>query len=289
VPIIPDLPIGDYHADLSLSKSKLADLDEHGPLYYFHRHVAKTIPGRETDALRLGRVFDGMMDDENRERLRWAELLPEDAPRKPSDRKRFAKKQSPDTAERCKWWDDYLSRNHGREMVTADERHLLEGMASALRDNPHFAKLWPLCQRQVTIRRDLPEFGLSLQSRPDGLCLGHNFAVDVKSIDSIDSIPRQTIKYAYAMQAAIGQWLLAQEGHVVEWYLAFVEKTEKPRSRMYRIPEIALSAEWNRCKRLVGDVAARLKSGDWSEVHPDEIPVLELPEWQVRKLEQACA
>lgn len=286
--ILYDIGIEDYHNDASLSKSKLADLDGQGPLYYFHRHVAKTIPGRETDALRMGRIFDGMMDNEDRERIRWAELLPDDAPRKPSDRERFAKKQSPDTAERCKWWDDYLAKNHGLEMVTSDERHMLEGMASALRENPHFAKLWPLCQRQVTIRSELPEFGLSLQSRPDGLCLPHGFAVDVKSIDSIESIPRQTIKYSYAMQAAIGQWLLAQEGNTVEWYLAFVEKTEKPRSRMYRIPEVALNAEWMRCKRLVSDIASRLKSGNWNEVHPEEIPILELPEWQIRKLEQVC-
>ncbi len=158
-----------------------------------------------------------------------------------------------------------------------------------LKINTDFAKLWPMCRKQVTIRRELPEFGLSLQSRPDGLCLEHGFAVDVKSIANIDQIPKQTIDFAYDMQASISQWLLAQEGHQIEWFLAFVEKTEKPRTRMFRIPEVALSAAWQRTKRLVSEVARRTRDNSWAEEHPAEIPVMDLPEWRVRSLEKQLA
>lgn len=289
MPIFTDISIEAYHSAPALSKSKLADLDGKGPEFYFHRHIAKTIPHTDSDALRIGRVFDGMMDDEERERARWAEAPPADLGNRPSDRERFAKKPSPETVERCARWDEYLARNQGKEMVSGPDRALLTRMAVALRGNPHFARLWPLCQKQVTIRRDLLDFGVSLQSRPDGLCLEHGFAVDVKSIDDIDSIPRQTIGFSYGLQAAIGQWLLAQEGHPIEWYLAFVEKTERPRTRVFRIPEVALVAEWNRCKRLVAEVSRRMRENDWAEAHPEDIPVLELPAWQVKRLEAAAS
>lgn len=285
MPLLYDIPITDYHNSDILSKSKLADLDKKGPEYYLHRHVLRTIPNEETDALRLGRIFDGYMDNETRERARWADPIPEEIGKRPSDRERFAKKPSPETLARVAAWDSYLARNHGRELVTDEDRHQIEACAFALNGNPHFAKLWPLCKKQVTIRRELPEFGLSLQSRPDGLCLEHGFAVDVKTIANIDDIPKQTINFAYALQASIGEWLLAQEGHPITWYLAFVEKTEKPRSRMFRIPEVAMVAEWQRCKRLVSEIARRTKDNDWNETHPDEIPVLDLPQWQVKKLE----
>ncbi len=285
--IITDLDIQSYHASDVLSKTKLSDLDKKGPNYYLHRHVLRTIPNEETEALRFGRIFDGFMDDETRERSRWADPIPDEIGKRPSDRERFAKKPSSETLARVAAWDNYLARNQGRELVSDEDRHQIEACAAALLDNPHFAKLWPMCKKQVTIRRELPEFGLSLQSRPDGLCLEHGFALDVKSIANIDAIPRQTIDFSYALQAAIGEWLLAQEGHPITWYLAFVEKTEKPRSRMFRMPEVAMAAEWNRCKRLVSEVARRTKDNDWNEVHPDEIPVLDLPEWQVRKLEKS--
>lgn len=285
MPIFTDLSIADYHADTALSKSKLADLDDCGPEFYHGRHITKTIPHEESDALRFGRLFDSFIDDEQRERARWAEFPPADLGSRPSDRERNAKEPKPETVARIARWDAYLARNVGKELVEVHDRKRMERMGAALNANPHFAALWPKCARQVTIRRDLPDFGVALQSRPDGLCLEHGFAVDVKTIDDIASIPRQTIAFSYALQAAIGQWLLAQEGHQIEWFLAFVEKAEKPRTRLYRIPEVALAAEWNRAKRLIKDVADRIASGNWTEAHPAEIPILDLPHWQLKKLE----
>lgn len=285
MPIHTDITIDAYHGSDALSKTKLADLDSCGPAYCHGRYITKTIPGSDTDALRFGRLFDDHIDDPVRASLKWAEPQPADLGNRPSDRERNAKNPSPETVARIARWDAYLTRNAGKVLVTPDERRMLDSMAAALAGNPHFARLWPMCARQVTIRRELPDLGVTLQARPDGLCLDHGFAVDVKTIDDIASIPRQTIAFSYAMQAAIAQWLLAQEGHTVEWYLAFVEKAECPRTRMFRIPELALNAEWARAKRLIREWSDRLASDNWAESYPEEIPVLTLEKWQERKLE----
>jgi hypothetical protein len=55
---------------------------------------------------------------------------------------------------------------------------------------------------------------------------------------------------------------------------------------MFRIPEVALAAAWQRTKRLVAEVARRTKDNAWGEEHPAEIPVMDLPEWRVRSLEK---
>lgn len=285
MPILTDVSITEYHACGVLSKSKIMDFIKYGPMDYYHRHVALTIPRVETDAMRLGRLFDGLMDNEDRERDRWASPLPDDAPRRPSDRERFAKKPSPETLERCKWWDDYLAANHGKEVVDAEDRHKLEDMSASLLANQHFARLWPMCQRQVTIRRELPEFGISLQSRPDGLCLeGDKFLLDVKSVHCMDAFAKQAIALGYNIQLAIGQWLLAKDGHQVEAYLGVTESKEKGRSRVYRLPDVALDAGWQTTKKAVADIAQRMKSGDWSDPQ-ESIEELRLPEWQTKQLE----
>lgn len=45
-------------------------------------------------------------------------VLPEDAPRRPSDRQRNAKKPSPETLAAIEWWDDFNESTKGCEIIT---------------------------------------------------------------------------------------------------------------------------------------------------------------------------
>jgi hypothetical protein len=289
MPILTDIPIDQYHQSEVLSKTKLCDFDAFGPEDYKARHVDRSIPGRSSDALRFGRLYDGLCDNEERERARWAPVLPGDAPRRPTPAQKNAKKPSEETVAAVAWWDKWNAMHGGKEEVSADERARLDDMLGAFRRNSFAAGLWDLCQRQVTIRRELPALGVSLQSRPDGLCLGTDqpFLADIKTTHDLRGFARDAIAFGYHLQLAIGQWLLAQEGHQVDAYLIVVESKLRPRCKVFTVPEVALAAGWTKCKELTEEIARRIRDNDWTDTQA-AIEELELPKWQVKQLEEVA-
>ena len=83
-----------------------------------------------------------------------------------------------------------------------------------------------------------------------------------------------------------GLWLLAKEGIQAEAYLIVVESKRAPRCKVFRMPEIALAAGWEKAKRLMDEIARRMKANDWTE-RQESIEEITLPGWQLNKLENA--
>ena len=288
--IIRSEDIRAYHDRQSLSKSKLGTFDRFGAAHYHAQYIAKTMPGPDSPALWFGRRFDGLCDNEDRERNTWAPPLPEDAPKKPSSSQRNAKKPSPETVAAIAWWDEWNAKHGGKVEVGEDDRQTLLEMMHALDANEHAHKLWSheQCERQLTIRRELPALGIELQSRPDGVNLTAElpYIADIKTTADLSRFPNDCITYGYHMQLAIGQWLLAKEGVQAEAYLIVVESKRAPRCKVFRMPEIALAAGWEKAKRLMDEIARRMKANDWTE-RQESIEEITLPGWQLNKLENA--
>lgn len=278
--------ITDYHTSGAFGKSSLMDFAKYGAADFYARHIAKTMVREDTPAFRFGRLFDGLTEDEAKERARWAPPLPEDMPNRPSARQRDAKKPSPETVAAIARWDEWLTVHAGKEEVSERERAILNDMLEAMAMNDCARKLWCPCEKQVSIRCRLDGLGISLQSRPDGLHLGSgSYIADIKTCRDIDRFPLDSLAFGYHCQLALGQWLLAKEGYLCDAYLIAVEKKLKPRCRVYRMPEIALAAGWEKCKALADEVARRIAANDWSEPQESAQEML-LPDWTIRRLEE---
>jgi len=88
-------------------------------------------PRKETAALRMGTlVHQATLEPE----LFSTQLItvPEDAPKKPTDKQRTAKKPKPETLEAITWWDNFNEQAKGKTIVDADEQEAALKMGLAL-------------------------------------------------------------------------------------------------------------------------------------------------------------
>jgi hypothetical protein len=281
--IIRNEPIGVYHDNAALSKSKIMDYIKRGPRYYEAVWIKKTEPRKEGKALWLGARFDGLTDNADRELATWAPEIPEDAPRRSPEKHRNAKKPSPETLASFAWWDEWDAKHAGKITVSNEDRFILQQMLAEFRANPLVGRMWERCERQVTIRCELPDLGISLQARPDGVILDPKAPemADVKSTRSLASFDRDFFAFGYHCQAAIGQWLLAIEGFDVSERTTFpvVESCRYPRCEVRKAPEGALAHGWAIVKKAVEEIAARTKANNWREDAQVEVKEINVPKW----------
>jgi hypothetical protein len=271
--IILDLSIEDYHcskgvAGIALSKSKLVVLKENGPAAFEGQFITRTVSGKASDALEFGKAFDDMVCMSPAGWHQRYAIRPQGMDGRTAEGKAWAKE------------------NAHRETVTHQEFLTMEAMVRAMCDNPLVSFKGGLFQ--ATIRRELTIDGTTviLQARPDFLT--ETAAWDIKSTKDLRWFDRDCLTYHYHWQAAICQWLLAQEGRKTDFLLIAVEKTVTPRCRVKRIPEVALAAAWVEVKAVITEIVQRTKSGDWTD-RQEEIDEIVLKPWQVKELEAVGA
>lgn len=270
-----NMPMDEYHASDAVSNSKAKVFKEYGAQRFYRQYIAKDLPGEDSPALAFGRAFDDML---------FAPPSVFDAAyvRKP-EAMNFATKEG-------KAWRD---ENADKTIVSDNDWTIMMEMAKAIADNPIAASLLSSGTAQVSIRAELPEFGIVAQSRPDwlrmeptpGICAGPCI-VDLKTTADLNSF--DPIKWGYHMQIALGQALLAREGIMADAFLLVVEKTRSPRCKVISLPELALAAGWNRFYRIAMQIGGRLRSGDWTETQ-EAVEVANIKPWQLKELEmEAC-
>lgn len=266
----PELPIDRYHASAPawLSKTSLRDYISHGPAWWKMAYLDGSIP-RPTP----GGAIQGLALDC---------LLTEGAE---SFAARFAVKPAGIDG-RTKAGKEWAEANSGREILNADDAAILSDAADAVRR----CCAWPQIERaaaQLTARRESPALGLGLQSRPDWLRIDGGSAVlwDLKKTCDLDKFGKQAVDLGYHLQAAIAGWCLAGDGIGLERaYLVAVEWERGARCRVYEIPHAALEAGDRLMREVAADIAARIKSGDWTDrqAGPEPLPI---PDWLMRQME----
>ena len=111
-----DVPSEVYHRGPGISKSGLDLIDTSGALYW----TVKQNPREATEAMALGTILHALVLEPDTFDQRYI-AAPKDAPRKPSDRERYAKKPSPETLQRVAWWDEFEQQAQGRIVVPNDD------------------------------------------------------------------------------------------------------------------------------------------------------------------------
>ena len=268
-----NMPMDDYHADTAISNSKIRVFACDGPQRFYRQFIAKDLPGEDSPAFAFGRAFDDLVFGTAAEFNAKYAVRPEGLDLRTADGKAWK------------------TANEGKASISDNDWQVMSDMQFAMRQNQFAVDLLSIGRPQVTIRRDVPDLGIVVQSRPDwfsefpllGVTQGTGYIVDLKTTSDLDSFDNSTTKYGYHRQVAMAQYLLAQEGHICDAFLLVVEKTRAGRCRVRRLPEVALAAGFAQFRRYGAEIGRRLAANDWTD-RQVAIEECRLTSWQEKEL-----
>lgn len=196
----------DYHASPGISNSWLSDMAR-SPAYCYGMRMDPNRPPAEEKkgqlegtlchcaTLEPGAFFD-----------RYA-VLPEDAPKRPTDAQWNAKNPGPSSVEAMKWWTTFGEDNAGKRIITAEQHATAFAQAASLRALPEIAELLSGGHPEVSAFWVDEETGELCRCRPDWVHpVGGNRVIicDVKTYGdaSPGEFARQVARKGYHRQDA---------------------------------------------------------------------------------------
>lgn len=221
----------DYDADTGLNQSA-AKLLLVSPAHF--RDYLDS-PKKETAALRMGTLVHLA----TLEPLRFhSELItvPEDAPKKPTDKQRNAKKPKPETLEAIAWWDNFNEQAKGKTIVDADEQESARKMGAALIAELKHCGVKTIAQElALTCTYD----GLKLKGQLD-IISEDGWIYDLKTFEkrlSTYTVRSSVYKWGYQYQAAYYCLLFKQVFGIRAkgFRMVCVEKGSPNATRIYQI------------------------------------------------------
>lgn len=134
-------------------------------------------------------------------------VLPEEAPKRPTDRQIFAKKPSSETLYAVDYWNHFNKIAAGKGILTKDEYEMITGMRQSVRTHPFAKLLLSEGVSETTVIFDVTVDGEKVRCkvRPDRTpAVEMKVLLDLKSTEDAgyDSFVRSCKKFGYFQQAA---------------------------------------------------------------------------------------
>lgn len=266
--LIPGIPIEEYHRHPSISKSQL-DQFAKSPAHYL---ASLTTPRKETDAMRFGRIFHGMVLEPERVKIAVAPQC---------DRR---------TKEGKAIWDIFCTANAGAEIVKAEEGEMLNGMAASIKAHPAASALLnagPGIAEGSAFWRDV-QSGELCRCRPDFYRQDLGIIVDLKTTDdaSPEAFAKSIAKYGYHRQNSMYvDGVESSTGDIVKGFVFVVTEKSAPYcTAVYSLDTQGVELGRDQYKKLLLDLAD-CKIAKKFPGYSDRIETLSLPAWEVRKYE----
>lgn len=286
--IIHGEPAETYHAAPGVTNHRLLDFARPNvPLLFYRKHVTKEAPDTiGGPALLFGEYFHALaLEGEAVADSRFV-VVPDVAPRRPTERQVNAKKPSPETVDAIAWWANFDKLNAGKKEISAEDRDLAWKMVSSIREKPKTKALFDFGKPEVVARYQMGSF--PIQSRLDWFDerldeWQRPLIVDIKTIDSLANFERQFLNYGYYRQAAFYQLVVSEAMKLTGAYPRFkfvaVEKTEPYQCLVYTPGETSLDIGRNEVLADLKRLKVCFDTGIWPGT-PDEEQTVEVPEWK---------
>jgi hypothetical protein len=297
VTILTTETIDAYHRHDAISNSKLKTF-RRSPLLYHKAYVERSVQIADSDALRVGRAFDCLLFDGRDVYQRIYAVKPQTYENEKGEVKKWTR-----SAKVCERWEDAQTML-GRTVISHEHGLLCQKMLVAVQSNPFARALLSQGAPQLTFRRHALAFGLEVQTRPDwfsekpidipelGLTSnGRPYIVDLKTTEDFDDwyqvndpeSPRTgkaVIKNRYDMQAALGQWIIAQEVGPTAHFLLVQEKAEPTRTATVCMDDEYLDMAFAEVSLDLNRLRACKDRNVWPG-SPDRVITLHAKDWQL--------
>lgn len=276
-----------YHAAPGVTNHRLADFSRPNvPLLFYRKYISKEAPDQmSSDAKEFGEYLHSLaLEGETVTDAKFS-VLPADAPKRPTEAMINAKKPSEESLARVAWWADWDRATAGKKIITKPEQDLAWKMVKAIRDKPKTRALFDYGKPEVVARHQMASF--VIQSRFDWLderldAWQRPLIVDLKSIDSLASFPKQFLNYGYWRQAAFYQLTCYEamklQGHYPRVRFVVVEKQEPFQCMVFEPDEIALDLGRQAVMADLKRIKVCFDTGIWPGT-PDDCQTISVPEW----------
>lgn len=184
----------DAHKGLNQSAAKLLSVSP----AHFRDYLDS--PRKETAALRMGTLVHMATLEPELFHLQLM-VIPEDAPKKPTEKQRNAKKPKAETLESIAWWDNFNEQAKGKTLVDADEQAAALKMGLALSAE---LKHWGVKAVAKELALTCTYDSIALKGQLD-LISEDGWIYDLKTFEkrlSKYTVRSSVYKYGYAYQAA---------------------------------------------------------------------------------------
>jgi hypothetical protein len=271
--------IEQYHANPAISHSKL-ECYRRRPALYYKKYVARTLPPPEdTGAFRLGSAVHCAILEEKEFASRY--ILKPDCDRRTKEGKiQFA---------------EFSAQHADKTLLDADEMQQVVAMREAVAAHPIASRLLAEGTPEMTWRKLQPNALGALQCRTDhfnscgcDISEFHPYALDIKTVDSLDSdafrnFERAAFSYGYHRQAGFYLPLINEIlGYPVSriFYVA-VEKVEPFGVAVYTLSDDAIARGQDENIADLVRLKRSLETNDWPNIEPT-IHELKLPGWYAK-------
>jgi len=287
--LVRNMPAAEYHATDSVSNSKLSDL-KRSPAHCWALHLDPDRPEREPRPWMLtGPLAHCAVLEPDAMASRYA-VVPEDAPKRPTEAQWNAKKPNESSLAAMDWWREFNDAISGREIVTAAQYTIVQGQLEAVKRVPALVDLLSQGEAETSAFWRDGATGLHCRARPDWLhpCGSNRVAVlDIKTISDLspETVARAIAKLGYHRQQAHYRNGLIACGLVVEEFVfGFVSGTYPYLAAAFVLDDETAEQGEDEVAELVDLYAHCKRTGEWP-AFGGGYQLVGLPAWAKRNSE----
>lgn len=263
--LIEKMSNDEYHARPEFSSSQLKDMLRSAA--HFHSHnIVKEHEREVKKHLDFGTLAHTLFLEPELFETEFA-ILPEDAPRRPTEAMLKAKNPSPETLGKIAWWENFDANNAGKTLVTAEQMAGAKRIVENLQALSMYAEMQNnFGMAEASIFFTDPAFDLELRIRPDwhiAPCsrFPNGLIIDVKTTNDarFTAFSKACGNYAYDLSAAMYREGFQQYYRTIEKpaFIFIVGENDAPFvAKQYKASELFLSVgetRYNKAKELLAE------------------------------------
>lgn len=282
--IVEGMPIDEYHSLPSISKSGLDSIDLSPAIFYARHRDPNRPPSREKAGQLEGNLAHCAILEADQFEKRYA-IVPENAPRRPTEAQWKAKNPSPDSVIAMGWWKEFNERTNGATIITHDQYETATRQAINMRALPEIGDLLSSGMPEVSAFWIDEETGAECRCRPDWVHPVGDDAVilfDVKtySIASPSEFRRQVARKRYDVQAAYySDGYEKATGKRVLGFIFGAAETEWPHAaNAFMLDDESLESGRQKYRANLRTYAECMRTDKWPG-YSTGIDVIRLPQW----------
>jgi exodeoxyribonuclease VIII len=287
--LVHGLAANKYHATACVSNSMLTDL-KRSPAHCYALHMDPSRPPRTPRPWMLtGPLAHCAVLEPDAMAARYA-VMPDDAPRRPTDAQWNAKNPNQSSQEAMAWWREFTETLGTREIVTAAQYATVHAQLEAVKRVPALVELLTKGESEVSAFWKDEATGLDCRARPDWL---HPrgpkrvTALDLKTIADLspETVARAIASYGYHRQAAHYSNGLIACGQVVEEFVfGFVSGTYPYLAAAFVLDTETMQQGQDEVSELLELYANCERANKWP-AFGDSYQLVGLPAWARRSAE----